>query len=150
MVNVLQAMILTDGPRMTLTPTYHAFAMYQPFQGGARLPLTIRSARFGAGDAALSMVDGTAARGIDGKVYVALTNLDPDRPVQVSLTLGGGTAGRVTGRILSAPTMDAHNTFDAPDRVRPVDFRDARISGGVLTTRLPAKSLVVLTLEVRD
>lgn len=150
MVNVLQAMILTDGPRMTLTPTYHAFALYQPFQGGARLPLTLRSPRFGTGESALSMVDGTAARGIDGKVYVALTNLDPERPVDVSLTLGGGMAGRVTGRVLSAAAMDAHNTFDAPDQVRPADFSDARISGGVLTTRLPAKSLVVLTLEVRD
>jgi alpha-N-arabinofuranosidase len=33
MVNVLQAMVLTDGPKMALTPTYHAFQMYVPFQG---------------------------------------------------------------------------------------------------------------------
>ena len=43
MVNVLQAMILTDGPRMTLTPTYHAFEMYIPFQGATYLPTEIQA-----------------------------------------------------------------------------------------------------------
>ena len=41
MVNVLQAMILTDGPRMALTPTYHVFQMYIPFQGATSLPTEI-------------------------------------------------------------------------------------------------------------
>jgi len=33
MANVLQAMILTDGPKMLLTPTYHVFDMYAIFPG---------------------------------------------------------------------------------------------------------------------
>ena len=32
MVNVLQAMIITDKDKMVLTPTYHAFQMYVPFR----------------------------------------------------------------------------------------------------------------------
>ena len=68
MVNVLQAVILTDGPRMVLTPTYHAFAMYQPFQGGTVLPLAIRSPDYVEGAVRLAMVDGTAAQGRDGRV----------------------------------------------------------------------------------
>ena len=143
MVNVLQAMILTDGARMVLTPTYHAFAMYQPFQGATVLPLTIRSPAYGS----LNAVDGTAARGLDGKVHLALVNLDPDQAVELSVTVGGGEARTVAGRVLSAAAMDAHNDFDAPRAVEPTVFRDAVVTDGRLTVRLPAKSLVVLSLD---
>jgi alpha-L-arabinofuranosidase len=143
MVNVLQAMILTDGPRMALTPTYHAFALYQPFQGAAVLPLTIQSPNQGA----VKAVDGTAARGTDGKVHIALINLDPEDTADVTIAVAGGAPRRVSGQVLTADAMDAHNTFDRPDAVRAVAFDDARIAGGRLTARLPAKSLVVLTLD---
>jgi alpha-N-arabinofuranosidase len=45
-VNVLQAMILTDGPKMVRTPTYHAFHMYRPFQNATSLPLEIRTGEY--------------------------------------------------------------------------------------------------------
>ena len=32
--NVLQSLVLTEGERMVLTPTYHVFDLYQPHQGG--------------------------------------------------------------------------------------------------------------------
>lgn len=143
MVNVLQAMILTDGPRMALTPTYHAFMMYRPFQGAISLPLAIEAPAYGA----LRAVDGSAARDADGRIHVALVNIDPHRPVDVSVALERGQARRVSGQVLTAPTMDAHNSFDAPDMVRPTRFDGARLSDGWLTARLPAMSLVVLTLE---
>lgn len=150
MVNVLQAVILTDGPRMALTPTYHAFAMYQPFQGATLLPLTIQSPQYREGDVSLPMIDGTAARSQDGRIHVALINLDPDQPVDVTMAMAGGGAGALSGRILTGSTMDAHNSFEAPETVRPSDYSDARITEDGLTARLPAKSLVVLTIEVGE
>lgn len=143
MVNVLQAMILTDGSKMVLTPTYHAFEMYRPFQGATVLPLTIQSPDYGS----LKAVDGTAARGLDGKVHVALVNLDPGQSIEVALAVSGGQAGRVSGRILTAEAMDAHNVFDAAPAVEPSPFTGARLRNGHLTVRLPAKSLVVLALD---
>src|SRR2546430_8631071 len=41
MVNVLQAMILTDEAKMVLTPTYHVFRMYVPFQDATFLAVKI-------------------------------------------------------------------------------------------------------------
>jgi hypothetical protein len=60
----------------------------------------------------LPMVDASAARGADGRLYLALVNLDPHRPTHVTTAL----TGTATGRILTGPAMDSHNTFDA--RVR--------------------------------
>ena len=143
MVNVLQAMILTDGPRMVLTPTYYAFTLYRPFQGATVLPLILQSPAY----AALKAVDATAARGLDGRVHVALVNLDPRQAIDVSLVVTGGSARSVSGQVLTAGAMDAHNDFVTPHIVEPARFDGAQIKGDHLTARLPAKSLVVLTLD---
>jgi len=66
-------------------------------------------------------------------------------PVSVALT--GAVASHVRGEILTAPAMDARNTFDAPDAVHPTAFTGASLAGGTLTATLPAKSVVVLTLN---
>ena len=74
MMNVLQAMILTDGAKMLLTPTYHVFDMYQPFMEATPFAATASGPAYAKG---IPMVDVSAARGKDGKLYLALVNTDP-------------------------------------------------------------------------
>ena len=140
MVNVLQAMILTDGPRMLLTPTYHVFDMYKPFKGAAPLKAEVQSASLRRGEVELPAVEASVARTADGKTVVALVNLDPDRPARVSTNLKGS----VQGRVLTAAAMDAHNTFDRPKAIEPAAFAAAPGTDG-LTLELPPKSIVVVT-----
>jgi alpha-N-arabinofuranosidase len=146
MVNVLQAMILTDGPRMVRTPTYYAFLMYRPFQGATVLPVTANSPNESAGSAQVPALDVTAARGANGALYVGLVNVDPDQPADVELVLGKG-GGPISGQILTASLMDSRNRFGAAEDVRPAPFRNARWVGGKLLFEMPAKSIVVLTLK---
>lgn len=82
-----------------------------------------------------------------GQVHVALVNLDPNRTLPVTVSLAGVQAGAVTGRILTGARMDAHNSFEQPDTVKPQAFTGAQASGGTLTVTLPAKSVVVLNLR---
>jgi len=147
MVNVLQAMILTDGPKMVLTPTYHVFEMYKPFQDATFLPVELKSSWYHKDQWAIPSVSATAARGTDGKVYVALVNVDPNQPASVSATLNGISASNIAGRILTAETMQAHNDFTAPEAIKPAAFTGAQVSGGTLSVTLPAKSIVMLALQ---
>jgi len=142
MVNVLQALILTDGPDMVLTPTYHAFMLYKPFQGASVLPVTLDDGDGGE----RPVVDATAARGADGRVHVALINLDPGAPATVGMEMTG-RARILEARILNAGALDAHNTVSDPDAVQPAPFTGARLSDGRLSIDLPAHSLVVISLE---
>jgi alpha-N-arabinofuranosidase len=146
-INVLQAMILTDGPKMVLTPTYHVFHMFIPFQGATSLPTNLSTPRYQYGNASVPEVSVSAARIADGDIDVALVNLDPNRAAQVSVAIAGAKPQQVSGTILTATAMDARNTFDAPDAVHPVAFDDARIVNGRLTLTLPAKSVVVLDVK---
>lgn len=140
MVNVLQAMIQTDGPKMVLTPTYWTFWLYRPFQGATALPVTVQTPDY----ATMPAIDISAARGTDGKLYIALTNIDPKQGAEVAIP--GLTKAGISGQILTASAMDARNSYAAPNAVRPMSFTGAKWKDGKLTVTLPAKSLVVLTL----
>ncbi|WP_068082490.1 alpha-N-arabinofuranosidase [Novosphingobium rosa] len=147
MVNVLQAMILTDGAKMVLTPTYHVFALYRPWQDATVLPITVKGPTYGEGKWAVPGISASAVKGKDGKVHVALANLDPNHAAPLSVVLEGVKAGRVQGQIITAAAMNAHNDFTAPNTVAPAPFRGASVTGGVLKVTLPAKSVVVLDLD---
>ena len=89
MVNVLQAMILTDKEKMLLTPTYHVFRMYLPFQDATFLPVTVSAAEYQHGEIRLPRVDAIAARDAQGKTWLAVSNLDPSRATEVALDVAG-------------------------------------------------------------
>jgi alpha-N-arabinofuranosidase len=144
MVNVLQAMILTDGPRMLLTPTYHVYRMYVPFQDATYLPVTFDAGTYAHGDISRPRIDALAARGTDGKVWLALVNIDPNREVQFELAAVGIAGAR--GEILAAPNIDSVNTFDTPRTVTPRPLA-ARASGGKVLLELSPRSVAVVALE---
>jgi alpha-N-arabinofuranosidase len=146
MVNVLQAVLQTDGPRMVRTPTYYAFWLYRPFQGAMSLPVTLSSPDYVSGATKLPAIDVTAAKGGDGATYVGLVNADPNQAAEVELTVSGA-GKRISGQVLTAAKMDSRNSLGAPEQVRPVTFSGARWSGGKLRVAMPAKSIVVLSIK---
>ena len=146
-INVLQAMILTDKAKMILTPTYHVFEMYTVHHDAKLLPSEIQSGDYRFGPDKLPQVNVSASRDQSGKMHVTLCNLDPKNAAEVACELRGAKAARISGRILTAPEMNAHNTFDRPDALKTAEFDGARIASGGFAATLPAKSVVVLELE---
>jgi alpha-N-arabinofuranosidase len=146
MINVLQAMILTDGPRMLLTPTYHLFRMYVPFQNARLVPVQLEAGTYVQGDRRLPRLDAIAARAADGTLWLAVTNVDPNRAGRIDISVEGMRARSATGQVLTAPSVDSHNTFDAADRVRPQPV-SAQAHGNMLRLDLPAKSVTVVRLS---
>jgi alpha-N-arabinofuranosidase len=147
MVNVLQAMILTDGDKMLLTPTYHAYEMYVPFQGATQLPLSIsNNPAYTLGATSVPGLSASAARAKDGKVYLSLVNSNPNQALELSLAVNGGSFSAANGRVLTAATMDAQNSFKSPEAIKPKPFK-AQAIDGKLTLRVPAKAVVVVALE---
>jgi alpha-N-arabinofuranosidase len=147
MQNVLQAMILTDTGRMVLTPTYHVFHMYVPFQGAVLLPVRVDPGRYTFGAINLPRIDAIAARRPDGHVVLSLVNLDPTQPVTVRTHLGEAGVRSVRAEQLTAPRVDSVNTFDAPQTVVPHALAPSRTLDGTVVLTLPAKSVSVVEIE---
>jgi alpha-L-arabinofuranosidase len=147
MVNVLQAMILTRDAQMVLTPTYHVFRMFQPFQDATLLPADLRAPAYSRGITSVPAISMSAARATDGAIMLSLVNLDPRTPLAFSAVIMGARPKHVRGDVLTAASMDARNTFESPEAVRPTALTGASLKGGTLSLTLPAKSVVVLRLE---
>jgi alpha-N-arabinofuranosidase len=147
MVNVLQAMILTDKERMVLTPTYHVFRMYRVHQGAALIPVELTAPEYRLEQASVPSLHASASRDAEGRLHLSIVNLDPVRAAEVATTLTGPAVKSVTGEVLTAPAMNAMNTFDRPEAVRPARFDGHKLQGSQLTLSLPPKSVVVLELR---
>ena len=146
-INVLQAMLLVDGDRVVKTPTYHVFEMYKVHQDAERLPFTLDAGTYEHAGHSVPAVSAAASRDGDGRVHISLTNVDPHRERRVSVEIRGAALSRVSGRVLTATEMTAHNTFESPDIVSPAPFDGARLDGETLTVTLPPMSLTALELR---
>jgi alpha-N-arabinofuranosidase len=141
-------MILTDKEQMLRTPTYWVFEMFKVHQGGTFLPVDLQSPDYVFGQEKIPMVSASATRAADGSaVHLSLANTSPSQAVTLTVKLAGLAPTSVAGRVLTAPAMNAHNTFEAPDAVRPAAFDGATLRGDALEVKLPAKSVVVLALR---
>jgi alpha-N-arabinofuranosidase len=139
MVNVLQAMILTEKERIVLTPTYHVFRMYKVHQGATRIPVELT--------ASLPALNTSASRDSAGRVHLSLVNLDPYRSAEITASVNGLQVHEATGELLTAAAMNAMNTFDTPAIVKPVPLAGIRTSGSQLSLTIPSKSVVVLEIR---
>src|SRR5215470_5972463 len=146
MVNVLQAMIMTDGERMVLTPAYHVFRMYVPFQGATLLPVHADAGNYSYGAASLPRIDALAAKDSAGRLWVEITNVDPNQPVEIEVSLAGITPKSAAGETLTAPKVDSVNSFEAPNTVVPKPI-SAKVQGGKLALKLEPKSVTVISVE---
>jgi len=146
MVNVLQAMILTDKAKMVLTPTYHVFRMYVPFQDATFVPVAFDAGWYTQGDVALPRVDAMAAKDASGTLFLSVTNLDPNRPVTITASVSGMKPRSVAGETLTAAKVDSVNTFDAPTAVAPKPI-SAKVEGGTVTLTVEPRSVTVVSVK---
>jgi len=148
-VNVLQAMILTEGEQMILTPTYHVFDMYKVHQDAEVLAVDSSFGTYEYNGETLPQVTVSASKNAEGKIHVSLCNIDHKNGAELDLDLRGVTAAntKVSGTIITADTMNSHNTFEQPDVVKPVDFTGVTVESNKLVIKLPAMSVVTLVIE---
>jgi len=145
-VNVLQAMILTKDEKMILTPTYHVFEMYKVHHDATLLPIALQCGDYQFGNEHISELNVSASRDQTGKIHISLCNLNPKNSTELACELQGIKTRNVSGRVLTADTMSAHNTFDKPQAVKPATFNGFRLEGDIITIELPSKSIVVLEI----
>lgn len=138
MVNVLQAMILTDGEKMLKTPTYYLFDMYQKHMDAELVNLVDE-------DELPNNVTYTASRKND-ELTISLANYDVANEKELDIAFDELPSEIKEATIITADVMDAHNTFDQPDNVVLQNFTGASLALGELHMTLPPMSVVSVTL----
>jgi alpha-N-arabinofuranosidase len=146
-INVLQAVILTEEEKMLLTPTYHVMEMFNVHQDATMLPVTITSNEYVFNNQKLKAISASASKDANGVMHISLVNIDAKKEQEITLDLRGSKFSNVTGRILTSPKIQDHNTFDNPEKVKPANFKGITLNGNTLKGKLPPFSVVVLELK---
>lgn len=148
-VNVLQSMILTKGNKMILTPTYQVFKMYSVHQDATLLPSNLICEKYQHNSDQIPAISSSSSVDKNGKIHVTLSNLNPNKTIKLEIDLSGKGFSKInSGTILTAPAVNTVNTFDKPETIVPVAFKDAKkLTDNKLEVNLPGKSVVVLELE---
>jgi alpha-N-arabinofuranosidase len=146
MVNVLQSVILTEDDKMVLTPTYHIFRMFRVHQNARLLTTDLRCEDYTFEGRSIQALSASASVDDDGKVHISLANLNPNKQIVVTCPLIGEIFKKVTGEVLTSDTMNAMNTFEKPENIKPSVFTGFKYKEGILAVTMPSKSVVVLEL----
>lgn len=150
-VNVLQSMILTDMKgygHMVLTPTYHVFRMYQPFQGATALPLEISCDSIKVREnQTIPTIFSSAAKTKDNSIVVSLANISLDKTQDIDIVSDLSTINNITGEILKCKNISDYNDFEHPQTITPHVFKDVKIKKNIIKIKIPAKSIVVLNIK---
>ncbi|HNJ81894.1 MAG TPA: alpha-L-arabinofuranosidase C-terminal domain-containing protein, partial [Methanoregulaceae archaeon] len=146
-VNVLQSVILTKDDKMVLTPTYHVFRMFRVHQDARLLKTDLKCEDYVYGDRKVQSVSASASVDENGKVHISIANLNPSKAITLTCPVIGDTYKKVTGEVLTASAMNAMNTFEAADNIKPASFNGFTYKDGILTVNMPSKSVIVLELS---
>jgi alpha-N-arabinofuranosidase len=146
-INVLQALILTNNDKMILTPTYHIFNMFKVHQDALWIHTKVESVDYTRGSERLPAINCSASMDNGGKLHISLCNIDPNSQQYIACELIKYTVTHVSGEILTAKEINAHNEFDHPNNVVPSSFSGFILSNKSLEVTMPPMSVVVLELE---
>jgi alpha-L-arabinofuranosidase len=146
-INVLQAVVLTKDEKIILTPTYHVLEMYNVHQDATMLPIKITSNDYTLSKESVKAVSVSASVDSNKLVHISLANIDSKKSQDITIDLRGIKMGNVSGRVLSSEKLQDHNTFENPQKIKPVPYKGVTITGNQLKLSLPPFSVVVLELK---
>jgi len=151
-INVLQCMILTKGPRMITTPTYHVFEMYAPHQGADALQCDVTTSQIHFTDRnntqnTIPNVTASCSRKAD-TITLSLVNTHASKEAVVAINFQNLENARLKSwRTLATADIHAHNTFQNPNAVKPTAV--ALPASPMPTVTLPPASVNILTYTTK-
>ena len=147
MVNVLQAVILTNKEKIILTPTYHVMEMYNVHQDAIMIPVDLQNIFYKEGKDSLPAISVSASKDQQGLIHISLVNIDPGKINEVHIHLDGSELKLEKGLILESPGIGDYNSFEKPDTITPHNFSAVTVKGSEWNIKLPPASVVVLTIR---
>lgn len=149
MINVLQAVILTKGEQMIKTPTYHVFDMFKVNQEATLLDTVADVESFKFENESIPSITVSATKDKEENIHINLGCLNLNDKAETVIDVRGFNLDNynIKGTILTATEMNAHNTFDNPENVKPEAYTSYEVAEGKLHLDIPPKSVLVISLQ---
>ena len=143
-VNVLQAVILTEGEKMLLTPTYHVMKMYTVHHDAQLLPLSFESPVYNYNNKSLPAISASASKDKNGLTHISLVNIDSKKENIIEIDIKSMGIEKIVGTILASDKLQDYNSFVNTTKIQPKEFKGFKLKKGILEVIIPPFSVVVL------
>lgn len=143
-VNVLQAVLLTKGHQLVLTPTYHVMKMYNVHQDAELLSVQFDTPSYEMDGESLPALSLSASKDTTGVVHLSLVNIDHAKPYSIQLNMDQLKVNQVKASILASDNLEDYNSFEQTDNVVPRPFEKMEFVDGVVTLAIPPFAVIVL------
>ena len=148
MVNVLQAVLLTEGEKMIKTPTYHVMHMYRHHQGANLLESSLSGVdEIGVEEWKVPKVTESVSKDENGVITITMNNLSASDSEDVEINISNGGYKVVESRIVTSGDIHDYNTFDNSEVVIEKDFSDYEIKGDAIVVKMPANSVIEIRVQ---
>lgn len=148
MVNVLQAVLLTEGEKMIKTPTYHVMHMYRHHQGANLLESSLSGVdEIGVEEWKVPKVTESVSKDEKGVITITMNNLSASDSEDVEINISNGGYKVVESRIVTSGDIHDYNTFDNSEVVIEKDFSDYEIKGDAIVVKMPANSVIEIRVQ---
>lgn len=148
MVNVLQAVLLTEGDQMIKTPTYHVMHMYRHHQGAQLLESSLTGVdTIGPKEWEVPKITESVSVDEAGVITITVNNLSMSEAEQLDIQLANKGYKVTEAKIVTDADVHSYNTFDNPNAVEEKDYTDYRMKEQGLSVILPSNSVVEIRLS---
>ncbi len=141
LANVLQAMILTDGEEMVLTPSYYVFKMYSDHQENTLLGSHITNFSQEEENQSTPKLIESASIDENGRIISTVVNTSRSESIKISCQIADFSVNNIEAEILCGKIND-HNTFENKDVVSTKVFGSFEKTNDGFVATLPACSIV--------
>jgi alpha-N-arabinofuranosidase len=121
--------------------------MYNVHQDATMLPITLNCNDYTMGKEKLKAISASASMDKNGVTHISLVNIDANKEQEVNINISGANYASVTGRILTSDKLQDYNSFENPNKIKPVIFNQAILSKNSLKLKMPPFSVIVLELK---
>lgn len=144
-VNVLQAVILTEGDKLVKTPTFHVFRMFRDHQEATLLDSYVENSETGEG-VVVPALSQSVSISEDESMLLTISNCDLKEDYEITVDLASKELGECTAELLKSDVA-AYNSFEEEHIVEPISYDGYRVEGDKLILIVPACSVVSLRVK---
>lgn len=145
-VNVLQSVLLTEGPKTIKTPTFYVFKLFKGHQDGMLVESEISESNITCKDFTVPCISASVSEK-DDVLTITAANISLSDTCSITIDTNRDVIG-VSGRIITGKS-DIYNTFDEPDNIFDTEFMDFKHLNNLIKLTIPPTSVVSLHINVR-
>ncbi len=146
-INVLQAMILTKGDQLALTPSYFVFKMFKVHQNATLIPITMTCRDYKNGNESIPSLNASASKDAHGKIHITIANLDPNNENPVTIEMETLKDVGISGEVITADEINSFNDFGVKEKVTPKKFTNFKLDDTKIQVTMPSKSVVSIEIS---